>query len=173
MRKAGQECPDKPTIPSLEVRKLRARLILEEALETINEGLGIEVEMPDWLVSLRIRHLYFYEIDDGDPVKLADGMADLQVVNLGTAVACGIDLEPVFNEVCRSNESKFEWTPDEIHFLNKKTTVREIGNGLKCVQDEGGKILKGPRYSPANIAPIIQAQMTESASKYPLNEVTE
>ena len=38
----GQETPDKPGIPSLEVRKLRAKLILEEALETIVNGLGVE-----------------------------------------------------------------------------------------------------------------------------------
>ncbi len=35
MKLAGQDTPDEPIFPSLEIRKLRATLILEEAMETI------------------------------------------------------------------------------------------------------------------------------------------
>jgi len=42
MKLAGQDTPKKPIEPSSEIRKLRAKLILEEALETIS-ALGFEV----------------------------------------------------------------------------------------------------------------------------------
>src|SRR4051812_13635762 len=42
MRLAGQQVPYAPTLPSREIRMLRATLILEEAIETIN-GLGFSV----------------------------------------------------------------------------------------------------------------------------------
>jgi predicted HAD superfamily Cof-like phosphohydrolase len=155
MKKAGQECPDKPTMPSLEIRKLRARLILEEALETIEKGLGLSVVCYDPCLNMD-----GVEIEQGgsDPslIELADGMADLQYVNLGTAVACGIDLEPVFAEVCRSNDSKW-WRSDELDSPSWREGwgFERLDNGYFCVTDQGGKIRKPPGYSPANIAPIL------------------
>jgi len=44
MQQAGQETPSKPTIPDEATRLLRARLILEEALETIS-ALGVEMNL--------------------------------------------------------------------------------------------------------------------------------
>lgn len=61
-------------------------------------------------------------------VEMVDALADLLVVVYGTACEMGVDLEPVFAEVHRSNMSK---------------------NGGK---DEGGKVLKGDTYSPPDIA---------------------
>jgi len=46
---------------------------------------------------------------EGDVVRVADALGDLLYVVYGTAVACGIDLEDVFEEVHRSNMTK---TPD-------------------------------------------------------------
>lgn len=163
MQKAGQECPDKPTIPSLEVRKLRARLILEEALETIVEGLGL-YPVCNCMEAIEIEGMDFEEDWFGtqplnpDLVKLADGMADLHYVNLGTAVACGIDLEPVFQEVCRSNDSKWWSEVDLLSIEKKKYNGHTIGDGVWCVTDQGGKVIKSPSYSPANIAPILEVQ---------------
>lgn len=45
-------------------------------------------------------------IERGDLVEAIDGMCDLIVVTLGTAVEFGIDLEPFWDEVCRSNMAK-------------------------------------------------------------------
>ena len=53
----------------------------------------------------------------------------------GTAISYGIDMEPVFKEVQRSNMSK-------------------VG-GYKR---EDGKWVKPPTYSPADIAPILALQ---------------
>ncbi len=94
MRLAGQEVPDNPTIPSDEVRLLRARLILEEALETINRGLGVDVLMyvegfgdeaiPDF------KDLGFKISRPADIVELVDGCCDVEVVTKGTLVAFGV-----------------------------------------------------------------------------------
>ena len=68
-----------------------------------------------------------------DLIEIADGIADVIVVVAGTAAAYGIDLDAVFAEVHRSNMSK-------------------VADGLK---DEGGKIIKGPNYSPPDIAGVL------------------
>ena len=65
--------------------------------------------------------------DKGDFVEMVDALADLLVVVYGAAVEMGVDLEPVFAEVHRSNMSK--------------------NGGM----DTGGKILKGPGFSPPDI----------------------
>jgi predicted HAD superfamily Cof-like phosphohydrolase len=113
MQLAGQDTPDKPTIPPPGVRELRVNLIQEDLLE-------LDIAL-----------------NDRDLVETADALADLLYVVLGTAVACGIDLGPVFAEVHRSNLSKF----------------------IDGHRREDGKWCKGPSYSPANLRPIIERQM--------------
>jgi predicted HAD superfamily Cof-like phosphohydrolase len=70
-----------------------------------------------------------------DLAAVAKELADLLYVVYGTAVSCGIDMEPVFLEVHRSNMSK-------------------VG-GYKRAD---GKWMKPPDYSPAQIAPLLAAQ---------------
>lgn len=84
-------------------RLRRARLIVSEASEFLEAA------------------------DKGDFVEMVDALADLLVVVYGAAVEMGVDLEPVFAEVHRSNMSK--------------------DGG----QDSGGKILKGPNWTPPRI----------------------
>ena len=68
---------------------------------------------------------------------IAQEIADLLYVVYGTAVSFGIDMEPVFREVHRSNMSK-------------------VG-GYKR---EDGKWVKPATYSPAAITPILAEQAT-------------
>src|SRR5512134_888151 len=96
-------------------RTLRERLIQEE-FEELKEAMGKE-----------------------DLVAIAKELADLLYVVYGTAVSYGIDMDPVFREVHRSNMSK-------------------IG-GYKR---EDGKWVKPASYSPAAIAPILAEQTTRS-----------
>jgi len=100
-----------PTIPSGSTRELRVRLIQEE-FDELNEALA-----------------------DENLAAVAKELADLLYVVYGTAVSYGIDMEPVFQEVHRSNLSK-------------------VG-GFKRAD---GKWVKPPTYSPASIEPILDAQ---------------
>ena len=141
----SQECPEKPTIPSLEVRKLRAKLILEEALETVI-ALGIE---PRIRIYTRANTEYGFDIQlnehpFGPNLKeILDGCEDLKVVTEGTLLACGLTTkdklcacgdadcytncyatgeDPHFNEVMRSNMSKM-WTRKEVENIGCKNSI--------------------------------------------------
>lgn len=118
MRSDAQAIPTHPTIPSLEIRKLRARLMLEEVLETIQAGLGLKVVMEVKnvdQVKIERNHVTFndaveFNFEEGSKpslVEIADGCADVEVVTKGTASACGIALPPIFKIVSASNLSKF------------------------------------------------------------------
>jgi predicted HAD superfamily Cof-like phosphohydrolase len=97
-----------PTIPDEAIRSLRVRLIQEE-FDELQEALS-----------------------RGDAVAVAKELADLLYVVYGTAVSCGIDMEPVFREVHRSNMSK-------------------VGGHKRA----DGKWVKPPTYSPARLEPIL------------------
>lgn len=135
MQKFGQECPDKPTIPSFDIQKLRLELIDEERGE-LRAALAA-----------------------GNLIETADAIADLLYVVYGTAVACGIDIDKVFEEVHRSNMSKL-WTMAELVVLDDKPeydiinpdTIMPDRNARQFViKNASGKVLKSPSYSPANI----------------------
>lgn len=108
MRLAGQELPSKPTIPSLEVRRLRAKLILEEAFETIEKGLGLSVLDTGTRMTIIPDELTLVQTSDPDLEQIADGCADLSVVTIGTLSACGISDSELLEEVDASNLRKFE-----------------------------------------------------------------
>ena len=67
--------------------------------------------------------------------SLLDALCDQIVTEVGIAHMTGYNIEAALAEVCRSNESKFE-------------------NG-RPVFDANGKIRKGSRYTPPNLAPFI------------------
>jgi predicted HAD superfamily Cof-like phosphohydrolase len=100
-----------PTAPDEKTRALRVRLIQEE-FDELKEAL-----------------------DHDDLPALAKELADLLYVVYGTAVSYGIDMEPVFREVHRSNMSK-------------------VGGHKRA----DGKWVKPAHYSPASIEPILTAQ---------------
>lgn len=92
------------TTPAFSRPELRAKLILEEAIETAVGILG-SVAVTELL---RNEIFEFAKVPPKEPnlVEAADGMCDLSYVNFGTAVEMGIDLQRVFNEVHRSNMAK-------------------------------------------------------------------
>lgn len=104
--------PDTPTMPDMSIRNLRMRLIAEEVAEFHDE----------WLA--------------GDLEASIKELCDLLYVTVGTANAMGIDLEPFFAEVHRSNMSKV-WPDGTVH------------------RNEFGKIIKPPTYSPADIQSVL------------------
>lgn len=110
MRSDKQSIPTAPTMPSLEIRQLRARLMLEECLETIELGLGLNVIAEGQLHSLKINGGTFTmeERREGpNLIEIADGCADVEVVTTGTASACGIAHAPIFKLVMGNNLRKF------------------------------------------------------------------
>jgi NTP pyrophosphatase (non-canonical NTP hydrolase) len=117
----GLELPERPTLTTVEIRRLCDSLIREEAEETS--------------VALRLAPASEDPVDA--LVEIADGLADTLYVVLYTANALGIDLEPIFNEVQRSNMTKL--------------------GGEKRTD---GKQLKPASYEPPKLRPLIEAQIS-------------
>lgn len=103
-----------------EAKRLRTRLIQEE-FDELKESMA-----------------------GGTLSSVAKELADLLYVVYGTAVSYGIDMEPVFREVHRSNLSK-------------------VG-GYKR---DDGKWVKPATYSPACLEPILTAQRINLPSEDP------
>lgn len=102
---------DRPTWAGEDEHRVRVALIEEELAELRNAG------------------------EARDLVEVADALADLLYAVYGAAVAYGIDLEPVFEEIHAAN-------------LSKVGGVRR-----------DGKVLKGRDYRPPRVAPIIREQL--------------
>ncbi len=130
MQKVGQPTPDRLTTPDEKIRILRARLILEEALETVH-AMGVQVKAGGENGPLiEEPSLEFTANGDIDLFEVVDGCADISVVTVGTLIAFGVEDEPVLEEVDESNLRKFEegsyrredgkwmkppgWTPPDI-----------------------------------------------------------
>lgn len=111
---------DRPCIPDEATCALRVKLIQEE-FEELQQALAQK-----------------------DLQGLAKELADLLYVVYGSAVSCGIDMEPVFREVHRSNMSK-------------------VGGHKRA----DGKWVKPPTYSPADLQPILAAQEPTIRSTQP------
>jgi predicted HAD superfamily Cof-like phosphohydrolase len=134
MEGVGQNCPASPiTELDDDTALLRINLIQEELNELI-EALGFAENTENDNIFLA-EPIYVKE-KELDPVAIADALTDLLYVVYGCANTCGIDLESIWNEVQRSNMSK-------------------LIDGYKR---EDGKWMKGPSYSPPNIAPLIEEQ---------------
>ena len=97
-----------PEMPDADLRLLRTRLIVEEAGEFAKAA------------------------SCSDMVEMVDALCDLLYVVYGAAVAMGVDLEPLFAEVQRSNMTK-------------------DGGG----HDNGGKVVKGPNFEEPDLATIL------------------
>lgn len=103
---------DGPKIPDIDTQRLRWSLIDEE-----------------------IRELHSAIVDDDLP-KIADGIVDSIVVLIGTALAYGIDLRPLWDEVQRANMAK-------------------VGGPKRA----DGKCLKPPGWQPPNIEGLLVSQL--------------
>lgn len=114
---------DSPSIPPEATRQLRVRLIQEEFAE-LQEAMAAQ-----------------------DLPGVAKELADLLYVVYGTAVSYGVDMDPVFREVHRSNLSK-------------------VG-GYKR---EDGKWVKPPTYSPADVKPLLARQSSGNGGSAPAVE---
>lgn len=142
MVKAGQVVPSWPCVPSDDVLMLRAKLIMEEALETIQAmGIDLEVrytgvgaggEIPVNKTSLRFKHNQTRLLD---LIGVADGCADISVVTIGTLSAFGMQDNPILKAVDESNLAKFR------------------GDAHRC--PETGKWVKPSDWQPPNLLKVL------------------
>lgn len=102
-----------------------------------------EPGIPNQLVQWLRQDLIQEELDElceafntSDLRGVADALGDLLYVVYGCAEACGLDMEPIVDEIHRSNLTK-------------------CGGGRRA----DGKILKGLGYEPPDLLPIIESQM--------------
>ena len=153
MRRCDQEVAKYPQIPTDQIVTLRIRLMVEELLGAIEVEKDWD-QLDDVEKSRYLHHLVLNKSDElvasmikGDLVGVADGIADVLYVVIGTAIAYGINIKEVFDEVHRSNLSKTVWNEEQQRYIIEK--------------DEFGKGLRGPDYSPANLEPIVQRQISE------------
>lgn len=171
MRKAGQALPDRPTVPDERTRELRAKLILEEALETIS-ALGFIVEVGGYNLSdKRVREGIEPISPDREPdlEGIADGCADIIVVTTGTLSACGISDDAVQREVDCNNLAKFQEICPHCHIENSKPNDKEgIPHERRCFMcgttwvgghhNEAGKWVKSSSHKPPRIAEVLAEQ---------------
>ena len=130
------EIPSPYTLSEIEPdrEKMRLRIDLEEFLELV-ESCGMELFAHGHPVALE-NCAFIPNGKAPDPVEIADALGDGVYVKYGHAIERGIPLDDVLREIHRSNMSK-------------------LGDDGKPILRDDGKILKGPNYSPPDIAKVI------------------
>lgn len=116
MRAFGQNVPERFS-PLVFPGQLRSSLIKEEA-----EEFRVAVESNNW-------------------PEVIDAMCDLLYVVYGAANALGVDLDPFFDEVHRSNMSKLD---------------PETG---KPIYREDGKVMKSSSWSPPDVERVMKEEL--------------
>lgn len=147
MRRADQLLPEYIQVPTLAVRLLRARLILEEAFETI-DALGVQIGVTwfgknigtDHSPVITFENIEMQIVKDCDIIGVADGCADVSVVTIGTLSAFGIHDKSLLEAVDKNNLEKF---------------------GPGGYKDTHGKWIKPPNHKPPSIRAILEAQDPE------------
>ncbi len=130
-----------PTVPPVERRTLRIKLIAEEMGETMEA------------------------IANDDLPEIADGIADSIYVLVGTALEYGIDLSAVWAEVQRSNMAKFpvcercKGTGENQPPRGPELMCFDCnGRGTQLLRRADGKISKPLGWTPPDIAAVLAAQ---------------
>lgn len=110
--------------PSVEAADLYMKLVGEEYEETLEA----------------------YSARDGSvesTAEIIDGAIDLIYVATGLIHALGFDPQPFWDEVQRSNMSKFDQLPDGTYIVHRR---------------DDGKIMKGPNYFKPDLERIVREQ---------------
>lgn len=113
--KFGVSIEPSPAIPSRGVCRLRVELLLEEV------------------------HELSLAMEECDLVGVADALADIQYVLDGAALCCGMDIEPLVEEVHRSNMTKI-WPDGTVH------------------RRPDGKIMKPPGFQSPDLEAILRSE---------------
>ncbi len=153
----GKNCPNTPTVPTLEIIKLVISLIQEE-LDEMKEACGMKQLTEEELEACENNACETGNLNDAfamgresvgwsspvldevDLVAVADSLSDLTVVVHGGGALFGINLDETFEEVMTSNDSKLidGWA-----------------------RESDGKWQKGPSYRPPNLEAVIERLYNE------------
>lgn len=128
------------------IAALRARLMIEELEETVSA------------------------MSEQDMAAVADGLADLCYVTIGTAVAFGIPMPPVWDAVQAANMAKGVPCPEPTlaepgltyamglldHTRGHANCERCRGTGMTVLKDRGGKGLKPEGWMPPDVAAVLR-----------------
>jgi predicted HAD superfamily Cof-like phosphohydrolase len=147
MVKAEQAVPDRPTMPPMQVRIGRLKWLGEELCELANAwGVNINLNNDHGACDNFTATPFpkpIFASEETAITEAYDASLDLTVFAVGNGVAMGTELQPGWDEVHRSNMSKF----------------------IDGHKREDGKWVKGPSYSPAVLAPIIRQQIEAAQSR--------
>lgn len=124
MEKFRQDVPPAPSVPRRGIQELREKLVFEEY------------------------HEFRQAMFEQDLVRLADACCDLIYVIVGTALAYGIDLRPIWAAVQRSNMEKM---PYDSTFAKK---LEEQGITIPL-----GKVMKPVGWKEPDVAGLIASQV--------------
>lgn len=83
---------------------------------------------------------YLEAEEQNDLVGIADALGDMIYIAYGSGIAYGLPMDEIMNEIQRSNMSK-------------------LGRDGKPIYREDGKVLKGPDFTPPDIAAIVRKHM--------------
>jgi len=134
MMGAKQYSPTKLTFLTSSTRLLRARLIYEEAMETVAAlGCVVHTDLEDGTSTVHLDSGP-YEDSPAKFCEIVDGCCDISVVTIGTLSAMGVPDEPVLRLVDENNLSKF-------------------GPGHSYRED--GKLIKPADFVPVNFYPLL------------------
>ena len=119
-------------------------LSVKKFMETFGQEVKTKAEFPsDKIINLRY-DLIKEELDEFEEAiksknlkEIADSLTDILYVTYGAGHAFGIDLDKCFDEVQRSNMSK-------------------LGEDGKPIYNEGGKVMKGPKYFEPNLKKFVE-----------------
>lgn len=142
MLRASQEIPVRPVVTvSDSIRLLRAKLILEEALETIQHGLGVGIFLcckKEQFARLSYEDIEFSTDKPVSVVDVIDGCCDIAVVATGTLSVFGVP-DLVFQDMVNQNNlDKFK--PG--HYFR-----------------EDGKLMKPPGHKDPDIAGALKEML--------------
>ena len=148
MVKAEQNLPLEPTVPTEAERLLRAKIIFEETLETIRDGLGVDVWISGTTLGVSWEAAVTQMADRArftverpfDMVETIDGCCDIKVVTTGTLSAIGVPDDPFQLLVDNNNLDKF---------------------GPGGYRREDGKWIKPPTHQPPKIKELL-AQLVQA-----------
>ena len=121
------------------LRELRVKLIAEELTE-LCEALGVAVKIESNGVSSQFVVEAVKDDDQVDLIAAADALGDLDYVVQGANLVFGFPAEPVLKEIHRANMSK-------------------LGEDGKPIYREDGKVMKGPNYTPPNVAGVLSGSV--------------